>query len=281
MLKRDHDLTEVNFSIFPHQQFDCNFHKHRYFELVYIVDGEALHIIKGEHPVRVKTGDYFIVNTSDYHRYQMTFMPEVSIINVLFRADFIVPSVKDGTDFSEIMNNFVFKSGNVNYRNDPTRCIFYDEDGSVKKTITAMLDEYTKEKQGYLEMIRSYLLEIIIRTMRTIVTESRKIKSKTVSKVIEYANENFSSNASLAEISSMLQLTPQYVSSKFSKECKMTFTEYLRKLRINHACRLLISTTMSVNEISIQSGYKDIKTFNKIFKASTGDTPRSFRKKSL
>lgn len=277
-MKKDMELREVNFSAFSYRQNDCDYHSHRYFELVYVTEGEASHHIENVNVSKIKEGNYFFINPSDRHKYQMTKSPHIGIVNVLFRPDFIVPSMKDCSDFSDIINNYILRSGKINYAEIPTHCIFKDADGSVKKLVTDILSEYNAESPGYLELIRCNLVEIIIRTMRTIIDSKINIADDIISRVISYAEENFSLGAELSEISNQLGLTPQYLSSKFSKVCGMTFTDYLKKLRINHACKLLISTSAKINVIASNVGYNDIKTFNKTFKELTGTNPRNFRK---
>ena len=62
----------------------------------------------------------------------------------------------------------------------------------------------------------------------------------------------------------------------------ITFQEYIKRLRIDRAKWLLITTEkLLVTEVCVQSGFRDIKTFNKLFKKECGMSPTEFRKSML
>ena len=71
-----------------------------------------------------------------------------------------------------------------------------------------------------------------------------------------------------------------YFCRLFKDATGMTVVEYIQKIRIQHACRLLKETNDTVLSISHQVGYEDIKFFTKLFKRYTGQNPSAFRKLS-
>ena len=56
------------------------------------------------------------------------------------------------------------------------------------------------------------------------------------------------------------------------------FEEYLNYLRINEACKLLLSSKDSLIDIGVAVGYNNIKTFSRNFVKAKGMTPGDFRK---
>lgn len=99
----------------------------------------------------------------------------------------------------------------------------------------------------------------------------------TMSKTISFMEENFTSNIQLAHVAEAVFLHPNYLSALFSKKMGLTFRDYLRTLRINHAKKLIQETNLSVNEIAEQSGFKDSTHFFRVFKSVTGVTPRKYK----
>jgi AraC-like DNA-binding protein len=69
--------------------------------------------------------------------------------------------------------------------------------------------------------------------------------------------------------------------SQFSRIFKdasgLTFSEMIRKLRIEHSCKLLSATELSVASICKDCGFTNLSNFNRQFLREMGVTPREFR----
>ena len=84
---------------------------------------------------------------------------------------------------------------------------------------------------------------------------------------------------SLQEISQSLQVHPAYLSREFSKYFdNLSFGEYIRKLRIERAIKLLESRKYSLSEIAYLTGFSDQSHFTRIFKKQTGLLPSIYKK---
>jgi AraC-like DNA-binding protein len=55
---------------------------------------------------------------------------------------------------------------------------------------------------------------------------------------------------------------------------------YLESLRIWKAQEMLIGTSKSIKEISLEVGFRDPLYFSKVFRRNLGSGPRAFRKES-
>ncbi|MCZ6519978.1 MAG: chromate resistance protein [Bacteroidetes bacterium] len=84
---------------------------------------------------------------------------------------------------------------------------------------------------------------------------------------------------SLQQVSQTLQVHPAYLSREFSRYFdNLSFGEYIRKLRIEKAIKLLETTKYSLSEISYLTGFSDQSHFTRIFKKHTGLTPSAYQK---
>lgn len=88
-----------------------------------------------------------------------------------------------------------------------------------------------------------------------------------------YMQEDISLN-SVAEI---VDMSPSYFSSVFSKEVGKTFVEYLTEIRMDKAKELLMCTSMKTSDIGHKVGYKDSHYFSFIFKKKQGCSPKEYR----
>ena len=86
---------------------------------------------------------------------------------------------------------------------------------------------------------------------------------------------------SLRRASNELDINPAYLSRAFSKYFdNMSFGDYIRKMRIDKAIKLLETTSYSLTEIAYLTGFSDQSHFNRIFKKQTGENPSVYRKRA-
>lgn len=97
---------------------------------------------------------------------------------------------------------------------------------------------------------------------------------------ITYIKENFSSsNLSLNLMSQELYLSPSYLTKLIKQKTGISFTDYLNKLRIDMAVKLLMDkdVTYSIYDISNMVGYSSQHYFSRAFKNYVGLSPNQYR----
>jgi two-component system, response regulator YesN len=90
--------------------------------------------------------------------------------------------------------------------------------------------------------------------------------------VIDYLKRNFNADVSVSDAAGLSGLSPNYLSTLFHKKTGSTISEYLAKLRMEEASRLL-REGLSVAEAAQAVGYADLRHFAKKFKSVTGSLP--------
>jgi Response regulator containing CheY-like receiver domain and AraC-type DNA-binding domain len=107
--------------------------------------------------------------------------------------------------------------------------------------------------------------------------ESQESEICVIKEVIDYVNKNFYKDIYIHSLAEIFYISPNYISRLFKKEVGQNFTEYMAKIRMEHACSLLKETKLSIQQISEKVGYHDYFYFARIFKRITGRTPGAFR----
>jgi len=102
-------------------------------------------------------------------------------------------------------------------------------------------------------------------------------QSRRLSGVLKYIEQNYSSPLSLSGISEKFSLSESYVARLFKNELNCKPSEYINSVRIAAAEELLLTTELSVTEISALVGYSDIYYFSKTFKRLVGTSPSRAR----
>ena len=106
-------------------------------------------------------------------------------------------------------------------------------------------------------------------------------EGRTIHSITRYLQEHMAEDVSLTVLAEQFHLSGQYISQLFKNEIGVNFLAYLTNIRMEKAKKLLLSTSMSIGEISEQLGYGDYRVFTKVFKKSEGITPSQYRRDFL
>lgn len=94
---------------------------------------------------------------------------------------------------------------------------------------------------------------------------------------ITWAENNLAQSQRLPTIARHAQLSASHFRALFRELRGQTAGAWLRERRMNEACRLLTSTDYSLKEISAQTGFGDVVSFNRSFRQFHGLPPGKFR----
>jgi len=109
----------------------------------------------------------------------------------------------------------------------------------------------------------------------------RQKSREAISLAMAYMEENFRVKCTLGEIAAHVHLSPVYFHSIFRKAVGKTPYEYLTRLRVEEAKRLLLTGSMSMADVSEACGFSSQSYFNHSFKYRIGTTPGEYRRRIL
>lgn len=99
-----------------------------------------------------------------------------------------------------------------------------------------------------------------------------------VEKCKRYIKIHYQSDISLPTLSANLGVNATALCRKFKEETGETIFQYLIRLRLEAACRMLRNSRHSVSEIAYRCGFNTLPHFNRKFKELMGVSPKDFRK---
>lgn len=89
--------------------------------------------------------------------------------------------------------------------------------------------------------------------------------------------QRFAEPYKLSEIAAEAGVHPVHLAREFRKHYGSSVGEYLRKVRIEYACRELMGSNVAVANIASAAGFADQSHFSRTFKRLRGMTPGRYR----
>lgn len=108
---------------------------------------------------------------------------------------------------------------------------------------------------------------------------SRNINTEKGFKMIAYVRDHYTEELKSVTIAEMFDVSVLELNQTFMFLTEKNFEDYLRNLRINKACELLLSSDDDIISVSLAVGYNNTKSFTRNFEKVKGITPGNFRKK--
>lgn len=103
-------------------------------------------------------------------------------------------------------------------------------------------------------------------------------REKTVRKAIEYLQVNYPEKISQTELATSLGMSSAYFSMAFHQITGTSFSEYLLKIRIMSAVKLLGQHNVPVSSVCFEVGFNDHSYFSRVFKRMVGLSPSEYKK---
>ncbi len=141
--------------------------------------------------------------------------------------------------------------------------------------------EYIQEigKLKSIEELCIWIVKVLDRFTES-VYENRNIKNvDIIRKTREFIRANYKKKITLADISKAVYISPYYLSHIFKKETGFTILEYLTRVRIEEAKRLLENSTYNTTQIAFEVGYPDQSYFCKVFKKLEGISTSDYKER--
>ena len=97
--------------------------------------------------------------------------------------------------------------------------------------------------------------------------------------VQDHIESHFVEKLNIDELSELAHLSRRTFQRRFKQATHFTVTDYIQKIRIEAAKKLLEENKLSINDIMYQSGYTDAKAFRYVFNKVSGVSPLAYRRK--
>ncbi len=243
-------------------------HKHQHIEINYLISGEIIYQIKGESVLVSK--DMFSLFWAGLP-HQMVERSE----NVVMLWIYLPLSWFMSWNLPKSFKGDVLSGG-----------ILWDQ----LPTDTLKIESWYQdcEKGGELREIAILELEARVKRMglkykklSQKMDDSSSALSNKVTNICQYISDHLEEELSIEKIAKHASLHPNYMMTLFKKEFGYSINQYLTRLRIANAQRLLVTTDQKVLQIAFTSGFQTPSRFYSAFHEIVGCSPIEFKKQCL
>lgn len=129
-----------------------------------------------------------------------------------------------------------------------------------------------------MQELEDYITQICRNISNLFEKESKEESSDVIEQIVNYVTAHYEQDITLKDLAEkQLYMNPTYVSHCFAERMGISFSAWLRAMRIGQARKLLESGGWSITEVASMVGYNDTSQFIRAFRQETGMTPKKYR----
>ncbi|WP_018884483.1 helix-turn-helix domain-containing protein [Paenibacillus massiliensis] len=259
--------------MFVHQHVDFS-------ELVIVLHGHATHIVNTEE-MFIKKGDIFVINGATSHGYKNPY--EFRICNIMYKPDLLELAGPELRTIRGYQALFVIEPYYRNIDHSLSKMSLpISSFDYISSTLDFMIEEYDQQLDGYKSILRSRFMELAIQLSRLYEDQEQQGTRGSLlhlAKAISYMEDHYTMPLSREEIAAQSNVSVRHLNRLFQSYYHTTPFAYLQQLRLEHARRLLETTSLPTSDIAFKSGFNDSNYFTRQFTSVLGQSPRAYRKK--
>lgn len=272
--KQDFIGMKLQHALLLNDSYTTRVHKNDFFQIIFITAGTGIQYIDLQ-AFEVKKGSLIFLNTWQQHRWSFNQNTEGYILS--FRPSFITQFVSDHL----FVHNLPFFKRFTAHHTLETQGELSDK---IENAIHQIIKEYEIESKKQVNLIRTYLLEILLLCKKEIdnddlSTINHSYSNELIKSFEALIDQHFYEYRFPKEYAKVLLVTPNYLNAVCQKVKNKSAGDMIRDRILIECKRLLINTNLSASEIAYQLNFKDNSYFSRFFKKQIGISPDEFRRK--
>ena len=269
-------------SFFPVQKYITNLsseymgvtnHWHEEAELTLITSGKCIYKIDLVE-YEVEEGDILFVPPLFLHSITLGNNKKVSSETYVFHLKFLGGNSTDicSTRYLAPIMNQEFSMPYVIKPNYPAYV-------SLRKIFNQINTTYDESIIGYELALKSLFLQtifLLLQYSKKITKKEKEQHSEKLKSVLDYIGEHYAEPISIAELAKVCYFSEYHFMRFFKKHMNRTCVEYMNNFRLEKAVELFEQAHLSILEVSMSVGFRNLSYFHRAFKKKYGMTPLTF-----
>ncbi len=286
----DDDVCLSSATIFPHN-YECfivrhlnslniDMHHHDFYEVCFVWEGGCTHQTSDQ-VYTMEAGDCLIIPPGIDHKIKIADNDTI-LFNIMVRASALQSSsfslLTQRNAVSAFLRHCLLQEGQEN-------CLLIHTDNSV--IIRRIIKHLTQECYSDQDIFCDFAINIFNQLFHYIIFLG-EVKTKYLDlpenyspiSILQEIQRNYRT-ITLKSLAAKYFFSEEHLSRLIKKTTGKTFTNLLRKTRIEQAKLLVIRTDLSFEKITELVGYSDASSFTKAFKSSVSLSPAHYRKAGI
>jgi beta-xylosidase/AraC-like DNA-binding protein len=153
----------------------------------------------------------------------------------------------------------------------------------IRQLMAKILIAYYQKQDGSEIEINGLIFQLVTLLIRNFKTthlgsyQFTEMKDERIRELLAFIEKNYRKPISLEEIAKRRYLSIYYLSRYFKQEVGVSFSQYVKNVRLKSAVHELLYTDHNITQISLNNGFPNVKAFNKAFKEMYQQTPSEYR----
>lgn len=260
----------------PH--FDPTFHLHPEFQISYVVEGEGNRFV-GDNVKPFKANDLVLLGPNLPHvwrshkaYFEKNSTLSTTVIVLYFQDNFLEKSIQTKEEFEGIKHLLKHSLQGMEIK------------GKTRVRVCELMVDLLSLKgaESIIQVLRILNTlaesdECHIISQTNSISYHTEVETMRMNKVYEFVMNHFHEKIKLDEVADIACMTKTSFSRYFKSRLNKSFSDFLKEIRIEHACKLLKEGEMNIDRVGFESGFHSPSNFNKQFKKVTGRQPRQYR----
>lgn len=262
--------------------FDPTFHLHPEFQLSFVTKGDGTRFV-GDNIKSFEDGDMALTGPnlphvwrSDNKYFEKNSQLSTTVIVIYFHDHFLGETLHQKEEMESINRLFQRSERGLEIT------------GATRVTVGKMMQNLLvlKGMESIIQLLK--ILDILAKssecnfiTHHHLDSSNTEAETNRMNKVYGYVMKNFKQKISLDEVAGMVNMTRTSFSRYFKSRVNKSFSDFLKEIRIQYACKLLQEEKMNIDSIGYECGFQTLSNFNKQFKNVMEKQPYCYRKEYL
>jgi len=253
-------------------------HSHPVYHLMYITRGKGTFHIDGQ-STEAAEGRLYIISPHQPHQFQGS--PDEPLGN--YESTFVLLDEEGkpgGCCLIDLMEEYLGRRLPETARSSPLAI-----PEAFRPFLVGGFEQLIEQQRGTFTDLRGklQLLELLLRIFDIVnrigSSPAGPQSHSLLGELRKFIRANLHRSLTLEEMAGHIHVSPNYLCRLFKRETNLTLHDYLLRLRIEKALKLLLYTDEPVYAIAGQLGFESASYFSRVFRSEQGMSPTEFRRR--